>query len=193
MSCDSYKDLWPDFFALKRLNWPNCSYDTYLVTNNEVCEEENVKTIVCGDELNWTGRLQKCLNEIHADYVILMLEDYYISSKVDNFEVQKIVSFIKLNNVSYYKLETRGTRFPTTFGEESYIKSITPDIRYGISLITSIWKIDFLLEVLNGEDYTAWEFELLRNRPDDITKTTDKLCLCDERNILNIVLSLIHI
>ena len=97
------------------------------------------------------------------------------------------VAFIQNNNVAYYKLETRGTSFPVQYQSESYIKVITSDIRYGISLITSIWRKDFLLKVLDNKDYTAWEFEIHRNEPNDLTKSTDELCLCDERNILHIV------
>ena len=43
------------------------------------------------------------------------------------------------------------------------------------------------LVLINHKDYTAWEFEIHRNEPDDITKKTKALCLCDERNILNII------
>ncbi len=188
MSCDLYKDLWKDFFKLKEKNWSDCPYNTYLVTNSKRVNDKYAKTITCGDELNWTGRLEKCLSLIPEKYIILMLEDYYISDVVSTTKVKHIVEFIEKKDVAYYKLETRGTQFPLVYDNSiPFLKIITPDIRYGVSLITSVWRKDFLLEVLDHNDYTAWEFEIHRNESDDITKFTHELCLCDERNILNIV------
>ena len=186
MSCDAYSDLWHGFFSLKEANWPDCQYDTYLVTNNKKCTEPHVKTVLCGDETNWTGRLKKCILALEQQYVILLLEDYYISATVSNETVRDVIDFISSNNVGYYKLETRGTVFPKVYQNTDYRREITPDIRYGISLVTSIWDRDFLLETLGDDDYPAWEFEIRRNQLNDITHNTDRLCLCDTRNILNI-------
>lgn len=186
MSCDAYHDLWNDFFDLKEKYWRDCPYKTYLVSNNMPANREGVTTILCGDELNWTGRLIKCLNAIDEDRVILMLEDYYISSHVDNVLVDYALETMNQSKAVYYKLETRGTIFDTNYDGVEYLKKITPNIRYGVSLITSIWDKRFLLEVIGDEDYPAWEFELRRNREDDFVKKTDKLLLCDTRNILNI-------
>ena len=185
MSCDSYSDLWDGFFETKERFWKDCPFNTYLVTNNKQCDLKHAVSIKCGDEFNWVGRLRECLKTIKEDTIILMLEDYYISNYVDQKEVESLVDFLSQENVSYCKLETRGTKFPKKY-KKDYIRLITPDIRYGMSLITSVWKKSFLLDVLGEDDYTAWEFEIRRNMADDTSKTTDKLCLCDIRNILNI-------
>ena len=96
MSCDAYSDLWHDFAVLKKKYWADCEYPTYLVTNNTECKEEGIKTI-CGDDLNWTGRLLFALNEVKSRYVILLLEDYYITNTVDSKTVRDVVEFIKDN------------------------------------------------------------------------------------------------
>ena len=185
MSCDAYSDLWSDFFKFKKLFWQKCPYNTYLVTNTKKCNSKDATTINCGDDLNWIGRLRYCLNQIDEEIIILMLEDYFISNDVDQTIVDETIDFFQNENASYYKLETRGTRFPKKYKKE-YVRLVTPDIRYGISLITSIWDKRFLLKILGDDDYTAWEFEIRRNMDDDISKTTNELCLCDTRNILNI-------
>ena len=186
MSCDAYSDLWHDFFVLKEKNWQDCEYPTFLVTNNQVCGEKNVTTIKCGNELNWTGRLLKALEFIDSRYIILLLEDYYISDKVDSKEVKKVFSFIESNQVSYYKLEERAKLYANYYNGSNYLKHITKDVRYGISLVSSIWNVEFLKQVIGGEDYTAWEFEIKRNMPDDISRNLEVLCLSDSRNILKI-------
>ena len=185
MSCDSYADLWDGFFKLKEEYWPDCPYDTYLVTNDAVYRDNGVKSITCGDSLNWTGRLLKALSVVPEQKILLMLEDYYISGRVDQKEIDDLIRFMNERNVSYYKLETRGTKFPKRF-EKDYLRLITADIRYGVSLITSVWDKDFLLRAIGGEDYTAWEFEIRRNMKNDVTKVSQDLCVCDIRNILHI-------
>jgi len=186
MSCDAYSDLWHDFFVLKEKNWPDCPFPTYLVTNDQRCEEKNVETICCGDELNWTGRLLYALDKVTADYVLLMLEDYYISRPVDNKSISEIFSFIELENVAYYKLEERAKLDADYYAGSNYIKKVDANVEYGISLITSVWSVDYLKKVIGGEDYPAWEFEVRRNMPDDITHKLNCLCLVDNRNVLNI-------
>lgn len=186
MSCDSYSDLWNDFFELKNKYWAQCPYRTYLVTNNISANIENVITIHCGNQVNWTGRLMKCLNEIKEEKVILMLEDYYISSWVDNTLVNEALEIMQETGAAYYKLETRGTVFPKKYNGSKYLREVTAEIRYGVSLVTSIWDKDFLMQVIGNEDYPAWEFELRCNQSDSITRRTSKLLLCDTRNILHI-------
>lgn len=186
MSCDKYSDLWHDFFNLKSINWPRCRLNCYLVTNNKHCKENNVIDILCEDYLNWTGRLKKCLLAIPEKYVILMLEDYYISEEVDNIKVKDLLSLIEKDHISYCKVEERNCSTKKLYKNIEYLRIITPDIHYGISLTTSIWEKGFLLEVIGDNDYTAWEFEIDRNRESSEQKEFSKLCICDIRNILNI-------
>ncbi len=186
MSCDAYSDLWHDFFELKKRNWPDCPYPTYLITNIKKCEEDGVETICCGDELNWTGRLLYALKQVKCDYVLLMLEDYYISDKVIDETFDEILSFIKQNKVSYYKLEERANLKAPYYLDSDFIKKVDGNVEYGVSLITSIWKTDFLNAVIGGEDYRACEFEVRRNMEGDISHSPDYLCLVDIRNVLNI-------
>lgn len=187
MSCDAYSDLWHDFFVLKEKNWPDCPYPTYLVSNNQKCDERNVETICCGDELNWTGRLLYALEKVSADYILLMLEDYYISRPVSNDTLDDVFEYIGEKNVAYYKLEERANLNADYYEGCNYIKKVDGNVEYGISLLTSIWTADFLKQVIGGEDYPAWEFEVRRNMPDDVTRNLDCLCLVDNRNVLNIM------
>lgn len=187
MSCDAYSDLWHDFFVLKERNWGDCPYPTYIVTNDLKCNEKNVETICCGDNLNWTGRLLYALKQVPADYIILMLEDYYISKPVDNTILQGIFNLIKQKNVSYYKLEERAKLDAERYEGLKYLKKVDGNVEYGISLITSIWSVEFLKRIIGDEDYPAWEFEVRRNMPNDISRTLDDFCLVDNRNVLNIM------
>ena len=34
LTCDSYSDIWEPFFKLKNKYWPDCKYDTYLITES---------------------------------------------------------------------------------------------------------------------------------------------------------------
>lgn len=185
-SCDAYSDLWNDFFALQKKNWSDCQYDTFLVSNNLEFRDSTIKTIKCGEEYNWTGRLKFALSQIEAKYIILLLEDYYISEKVASEDVNQIIELMERDNVNYYKLEKRGTEVKEVYEDTPHLYRITKDIKYGVSLTTAVWNKEFLEKAIGDNDYTAWEFELSRNSRNDCIWDVDGVCLCDVRNVLNI-------
>lgn len=187
MSCDAYSDLWDDFYQLKEKNWPDCRFVTYHVTEDKECAFPNVITIKCGTGTQWTERLRHALITIDTEYVILMLEDFYISQKIRAEQIDQALELMQKDHISYYKLDERWRIKGKPYDGRQYLIRLEKNYRYGISLLTSIWNKQFLLRTIGEENYSAWEFELRRNRDDDITKTDPSLvCVYDSRNIMHI-------
>lgn len=155
-SFDGYSDLWPTFFLFFDKNWKDCPYKLKLVSNFK--NYQGIETILIGEELSWSDRTYKAVLELNCEYVMLLLEDYFIGNKVNNNEIIRILNFMKHNDSRYFRL----TNFPKSRNnkKKSDIFSIYEDEEYGVNLQASIWKKDFLLDVLKEVKGNAWQFEL---------------------------------
>lgn len=145
MSSDGYSDCWQPFFYLKNKYW-KCDYKTYICTETKDCKyAETIKTIGA-----WTNRLKQALEQIDTDYIILMLEDFFIHKEVN----QEIIDKIKFDeDTAVYNFEVdyknKGQGFRLRQNKEPYLCSCQP----------SIWDRKKLIEYLQ-KDMTAWEWEM---------------------------------
>jgi len=159
LSCDKYSDLWEPYAQLFNKYWPDCPFDKYFATNQIPFDEYGFKSILMGKDKTWSIGLIYALNNLKNkyDYVLLTLEDLFIIEKVDNDFIQKSIDeFISLEG-NYLKLYTKTKPYKKI---NKYFGEINKNIPYRHSCINSVWKIDFLLQILVPEE-NAWEFEKL--------------------------------
>src|SRR5438270_12060517 len=79
LSCDSYSDLWRPFFTLFWRHWPDCPLDVYLGTNSTRYEDARVCSLNAGRGEPWSKRLRYFLNQMDSRYVLIMLEDFFLT------------------------------------------------------------------------------------------------------------------
>ena len=157
-SCDSYDDLWRPFFTLLKKNWPDCAYKKYLITENKKFDDLNVLSLSLGLNLSWSSLLIKALDKIETPYVLLMLEDFFIHSKVDNKLIQDLLQTAISKNMNLLRLNPRPgpTRIIPNVCEFGILNANSP---YRVSTQGSIWKKSHLRKlIVEGE--SAWEFEI---------------------------------
>lgn len=186
LSFDGYKDVWPYFFSAFNKYWPDCVYPVYLV-NNEADVNYNVNVINVGKETTWCDRAKKAIDQIDSDYILLLLEDYLIGTKVENSEVEKAMSFIIENNAKYFRI----TNIPKKRAKAQIDYEIYPieeNEEYGINLQASIWKKDFLLSTLNEVEGSAWNYEIHFLKQAINANTSDSLngCFVSTTKIIDI-------
>ena len=153
MSCDSYDDCWQPFSTLYNKYFPN-NYKTYIVTETKDCEYfDTIKKTGA-----WTKRLREALQELNSDYVLLLLDDYFIHSKVYNTKIEECLTAIKETNAIAYNFEMKyrqcvglNNSYDIQLNNQVYLNSTQP----------SIWNRQRLIERLN-KDQNAWEWELTR-------------------------------
>jgi hypothetical protein len=153
MSCDSYNDCWQPFYTLYNKYFKN-DYKTYIVTETKDCQYFNTikKTGT------WTRRLREALEELNSDYVLLLLDDYFIHDKVDLNKIKECLNVIKDTNAIVYNFEMKyrqgvelDDKYDIQLNNQVYLNSTQP----------SIWNRQKLIERLD-KDQTAWEWELTR-------------------------------
>ena len=187
VSYDGYRDMWNDFFNCKKLNWPDCPYETVLANNIDDFQYEGVRVINCGKDAQWSTRTRKALEAINTKYVCFMLEDFFISKKVETTVIEDVLKTMETNEIKYYKLLSL-SKFTTPYFNKSKGERIIPaNLRYGVSLMAAIWNKDYFMNVVGQEDYNPWKFEVDRNVEIQTAKSSDPICgIYNERNILQI-------
>lgn len=185
---DGYVDVWSHCFELLNKYWEKRP-KTYLVTQELNPNYKQVEVINAGKEAEWSRKVQVALKEIKTKYVLLMLEDFFITDYVDNRKFTKVVDLIKNNNIIYYQLFVQLPKFISIKGKRyknnNGLCIIPPDKKYPINLQAVIWDRDYLEKVVGEGNYNAWQFEIKYQRMDNINKTKIQY-LIDKRNILNI-------
>ena len=83
-SCDKYADLLTPFSVLWRKFWPDCPFETVLVTETRPEQELCFSRVVaCGKGGDWCGRLVEALETISTPYILMLCDDYYLFAPVD--------------------------------------------------------------------------------------------------------------
>lgn len=160
-SCDLYEDVWNPFFSLLKIQWSDCPYDIYLNTENKnyICDFLDIKTISTGKEKNWTARIKAALDEIESDYIIFMLEDFFLLEQVDNSKLDAVISEIQNNSdVGFVFFTPIGVRYDIEYKPNTLFSDVSKYADYRVNACLGLWKKEFLLQMLYL-DGSPWEFE----------------------------------
>lgn len=181
---DPYIDVWNHYFYLLNKYWPNRP-KTYLATNEIVPNYDNVSIIPIGKDAEWSKKVYESLDIIHEKYIVLLLEDFFTTTNVDNNIFNSLVQIVAENQIDYCKLLNQKKITGKQFKQYPYLHIIDKKDDYGISLQPAIWKKDFLKQLVGKENYNAWIFEF--NQIKNKIQNKDRInCIADDRNILQI-------
>ena len=152
MSCDSYNDTWLPFSILYNKYFPN-NYKTYIVTETKTCSYfDTIKKTGA-----WTKRLREALCELDSEYVLLMLDDYFIHDKVDLERIKETLRLFDDKTATFnFELDYRPSKqyyenWNKQFNNQAYLNSTQPSIHNRLKLIERLDK-----------DQTPWEWELTK-------------------------------
>ena len=151
LSCDSYSSLWELFFHFYDKYYPDHP-KTYLVTETKTCpycETINVNSQV------WSVRFRWALEKIKSDKVLVLLDDFFIRSRVDSKRIEnlKFTDDIICYNfeLEYRKPVLQLNEWDIQANNQVYLNSCQP----------TLWDRDKLKERLNG-DFSPQEWETQR-------------------------------
>ncbi len=166
-SCDAYSDLWAPFFSLFWKYWPDCPFPVYLASNHQKFPHEKVSSLcVGGNHLYWSQRLAKALSELDTEYVLLILEDFFLRRPMQTLQVLKALESLHQLKGSMLRLVPRPPADEAVTGF-SLLKRIRPHAPYRVSTQGAFWRRQTLIDLL-GDGESIWEFELEGSRRSDI-------------------------
>ena len=157
VSCDKYSDLWPPFFHCLRKYWPDCPYPVYLVTNNKKCDADDVRVINIGEDRSYSDNLRAAISKIEQPWVILWLEDVFISKIVDTRRFVSIIEDAQSVPVGYLKISPD---LPLSYDDDSRreIGPIPKGVRYRSAIGLSLYRVDTLKKLLIP-NASAWDLD----------------------------------
>lgn len=166
MSCDKFEDTWEAFFKLYYKYFKN-DYKTYICTEKKTCKYgNNIKT-----QGSWTKRVREALEQIDTEYVLFMLDDFFIRDYVDKDRINALIKCFKPNTAVFnFEMNkhskiigTMVNGFVNRQNKQMYLCSCQP----------SLWNRKKLIELLQ-EDMTPWEWEtqILDSKYDFYINTT---------------------
>lgn len=186
---DGYEDLWDDAIRLIELYWP-LHPPIYVFTNTITHNWPGIKCIPVGDKAEWSMKAQAAVDTVVEQYLILMLEDFYVGAAVDNRKIEELIGFMKSRNIEYCRLCDNNRIVPKLLPkyESGYpYEVIFEDQKYGINLQASVWKKSFLKQIVGKENYNAWVFEVNQTKKARTAEHVPfKRCISSPGNILHI-------
>lgn len=158
-SCDKYADLLSPFVTLWKKFWPDCPFETVLVTESDPKVSGFDRMILCGGGMNWASRLDKAIDEIKTPYILMLCDDYYLSEKVDTNRILERLGQAKSLDAANLRMipnprPTSGNSKPANEGLFEYRK----DTAYCIATQAGFWNRGFLKKLAQGKS-SIWDFE----------------------------------
>jgi hypothetical protein len=99
-TCDQYEDAWYPFFRILEQMWPEANqFRIYLNTESKsYCDTFfNVKVLNIlphkSKLLSWGERLLDVIDRIDEEYILFMLEDFFLEDRIDNSKIIKILEW----------------------------------------------------------------------------------------------------
>ena len=155
LSCDKFKVTWEPCFNHLFNAWPECPYPVYLLNSFIPSNDERIKDLLVGEDLNWSETLKKGLLKIKEKRIFFIFDDSFIT-RFNHEEVKLIFNLTIENDLDSVALRKRVFDSGKRFNDKIY--KINPTAKYRNSLFLNLIKKDLLLSLLkSGEN--AWQFE----------------------------------
>lgn len=190
---DGYYDIWEDFLELKEMFWHNCPYPMYIVNQTkELTFNKNydVTVIHAGADSEYSRKIQTAVEQIDADYLLLVLEDFFFSRPVDTELLENALNIVKENKLDYYSMplsEFMNVKLGNPFKNYKSVYDFNPDFEYTLSAQPAIWDKQFLKKCIGQGNYNAWVFEgIYLKAPKAHTKEFLDGCKVDMSNFLGL-------
>lgn len=171
---DGYYDLWIDFLRLFNKYWKDCPYNLYIVNIDKdidmsligdvsKCKAlKEMKIIHAGECAEYSKKVQMAVEQVDADYFLLLLEDFFIGEKIDNKRITNIMEYIYREGLKYYSMpmkEFQSIQNQIKFNRQKKLYRVSKTKEYTICCQPAIWKKSFLKECIGTTNYNAWVFE----------------------------------
>jgi len=145
-SCDKYADILPPFSALWKKFWPDCPFETVLITETIPTAAEGFDRVICtGKGKNWSEMLAEALKAVMTPYVLMLMNDYYLAERVDTEKILGLLAKCKTADALNLRMN------PTP-------KTAVKNTAYSVSCQAGFWNREFLRD-LASKTKSAWEFE----------------------------------
>lgn len=155
-SCDKYADLLGPFIALFRKFWPDCPFEVVLVTETAPHIDGFDRVVACGGGRPWCENMAIALRQIETPYVLMLMDDYFLTSPVDTALFLRRLEEAKRYDAASLRLNPNPPgRRPW---RDTNLLEMQKNVAYCVTCQASIWNREFLRGLVE-RNKSAWEFE----------------------------------
>jgi hypothetical protein len=168
LSFDGNRDMWLPFFRFFSRYWSDCPFKVYLTVNQLDFSYPGVHVLKTGNASDWSSELFNALSQIQEDYLIVMLEDYFIYKPVYNASIFQALDVMRDQRAGFLKLGTFPSKYKSLWPgkaipEHPGYHTIEPDAKYLVNLQTAIWDKSILQQLIRPGE-SPWQFEINGSR-----------------------------
>ena len=147
-SADSYSDLWPVFFDLFKLNWPEYDGVIYLNTEEKTFQHEGLNIVCTQVGKKSFGKVFRAgLDKVESDHVLFMMIDYILMGKVNVAKLNEYYEYFTASDINALYLVYQGIEF-TRATKHKDICIILPYSHSMFSHQMAFWKKDILYKMV---------------------------------------------
>ena len=164
-SCDKNEDIWLPFFMCLEKYWPEMAWNIVLNTESKsfTYKDYPIKSYKFfeNEPDDWSKRLKLNLEKINTKYVFFILDDFFITEKVNHNFISMAYEYMEndsdISVFSFHpvkdKLNIKSQKY------SGFEKRPNKGGEYKLNCQAAIWRKDRLIRMLrNGE--TPWDFEI---------------------------------
>ncbi len=160
-TCDNYSDIWNPFFTLFHKFWPDNPYHVFVNSETLDCHDDNVAvtTLKARAGISWTRRLKEALERVDADYIVFMLDDFFLYDYVDTARIEECVSYMRKDfNIAAIYFTCLSGQMKMEECTLSGLEKCSHTGKSKVNITLTIWRKS-AFEYYLDHDETAWEFE----------------------------------
>lgn len=162
ISCDAYADIWEPFARAFLHFWPDCPFSVYVGSNDRrFSESANFQSIAVGPDNGWTDGLRKMLHALPGKYVILLLDDFFLTAPPQTDAILEAVQLTMDHGLGYVRLAPLPPPTPPPsrpIADHPRFGKVAPGSPFRVSAQAAVWSKDVLLRLLQP-GLTPWQFE----------------------------------
>ncbi len=158
MSCDKYHDVWEPCVSFLRKFLDLRDYCIYLST--ESLEDNSVHGVdryILTGAGEWSMRLRLSLAKIEEEFVFLLLDDFWLTDRLDKRLLERDIKYLCSNNdVGVIYINYVKWRFLKDYSAD--YKLWENGMIYRINTRPAIWKKEYLMKIIDERE-SVWQFE----------------------------------
>ncbi len=164
-SCDKYADTWFPFFKILTDRWKNIPYPIVLNTESRQFSFDGLD-ITCfsfypeGKNVPWGRRLKRTLKAIDSEYILFMLDDFYLLGDVDADRIEQCMKWMdEDHNIAVFCFwDTPGQNIQD--GKYPGFEKRPQNGEYRLNCQAAVWRREHLIRYIRDHE-NPWEWELL--------------------------------
>lgn len=165
-SCDRYEDTWYPFFKILKEEWPDRPYPIVLVTESKSFDFEDMNIRTLGlykpdQRVSWGRLVKETLKRIDTEYILFMLENFFLENKVDQKRIEQCIEWMDENkNISVFYFQR--TRQPNNIRDNTYphFEKRPRKAGYRFNCQAAVWRREKLIQYIRSHE-SPWEWENL--------------------------------